>query len=80
MRSAGCPYCKCIGFHLVQCPEYEQGRAKKYCTYCGEGIYSGEKYLENDWGESIHKDCIMSVDDLIDWLGLGYKEMEEDNV
>lgn len=78
MHRTACPYCRCVGFHLIQCPDFEPGRAKKYCTYCGEGIYEGEKYLENDWGESIHRDCIMSVDDLVNWLGLGYKEMEEE--
>lgn len=53
--------------------------AKKYlCCYCGEGIYQGERYLDNENGEYMHEDCIgcIGTDKVINWLGFKYKEME----
>ena len=59
---------------LSRCPNYRQ-RSNFTCCYCKEGIYPSEEYLVNCDGEYIHRDCIPTVDFLIDWLGYKIKEM-----
>ena len=36
--------------HIVGCPYYE-GKHLSHCDVCGEFIYEGEKYLENNGGD-----------------------------
>ena len=45
---------------------------------CGNGIYDGEEYIENDNGECRHYDCFTGMRDLLEWLGYEIKTMEDD--
>lgn len=58
------------------CPNYIQPKAIHYCSSCGDGIYDGEEYIENDNGEYKHLDCFCSMKDLLEWLGYEIKTME----
>lgn len=60
--------------HIVGCPYYE-GKHLSHCDVCGEFIYEGEKYLENNGGDLVHLECIQSIKWLIDWLGYEIKEV-----
>ena len=64
------------GLHDYRCPYYSHLRPK-----CGEGIYPGERYLDNEQGEYIHEDCVvcLGTDQIINWLGFNYKEMEDND-
>ena len=67
------------GLHDYRCPYYSPLRPKYLCCYCGEGIYQGERYLDNENGEYMHEDCVgcIGTDKVINWLGFKYKEMED---
>ena len=69
-----CWYCKQTVCPSL-CPNYIPPKANHYCCYCGEGIYE-EKYLENEDGEYVHRDCIPDTDWLVNWLGYEFEEME----
>lgn len=72
-----CPYClrdRCIS----GCPNYSPPKTYHYCSICGEGIYEGEEYIENDDGEFRHFDCFCGMRDLLEWLGYEIKTMEDD--
>lgn len=75
-----CEICRQYGTHHPRCPYYSPFKPKYICCYCGEGIYQGERYLDNEQGEYIHEDCIRSIgiDWLINWLGFEYKTEEND--
>lgn len=60
-----------------RCPNYIPPKAAHYCSSCGEGIYSGEEYIVNDYEEYIHWDCISGAKDLLKWLGYEIRVMEE---
>ena len=64
---------------LTQCPNHKEVKPLSYCSYCGEGIYVGEEYIENENGEKRHYDCIFGLRELLKWLGYEVKIMEEDN-
>lgn len=68
------------GAHDPRCPYYSPPRPRITCCYCGEGIYQGERYLDNEQGEYIHEDCVscVGIDRMINWLGFKY-ETEENN-
>lgn len=74
-----CDICRQQTPCYYQCPNYIP--PKKYynfiCSYCNEGIYDGEEYIESYRGDYVHKDCIPSSDWLIDWYGIDIKETEE---
>ena len=55
--------------HLPLCPNYTPPKAKHYCSACGEGIYDGEEYIENDSGDMRHYECFYGMKDLLEWLG-----------
>ena len=57
-----CEFCGQVGTHDYRCPNYISPKAKHYCCYCGEGIYQGERYLDNENGEYMHEDCIGCID------------------
>lgn len=67
------------GLHDYRCPYYSPPHPKYLCCYCGEGIYQGGRYLDNENGEYMHEDCIgcLGTDRVINWLGFKYKEMED---
>ena len=73
-----CEYCNGIGRHDTRCPKESQPKATCYCSYCNEGIYEGEKYIENDNGEFRHYECCYDMRDLLEWLGYKIKTMDDD--
>ena len=54
------------------------GVALHYCSSCENGIYDGEKYIENLDGEYRHYECFHGMRDLLEWLGFEIKTMYED--
>lgn len=74
-----CEYCYGEGFHNSRCPLYEFPKATHCCSVCGEGIYEGEEYLENDDGDYRHFDCFYDNRALLEWLGYSVKVMEDEN-
>ena len=73
-----CEYCYRDVIHHPRCPLYEEPEPSHYCSICGEGIYNGEEYIENDSGEYAHWECVDYGRDLAKWLGYEIKEMEDD--
>lgn len=61
-----------------RCPNYVPPKAKRYCSVCGEGIYEGEEYIENDSGDMRHYECFHGIRDLLEWLGYDIKCMRND--
>lgn len=49
-----------------------------HCDVCGEFIYEGEEYLENNGGDLVHLECIQGIKWLIGWLGYEIKEFGMD--
>ena len=72
-----CGYCHQYISHHPRCPLYEPPKVTHYCSICGEGIYAGEEYIENDDCEYAHWDCIDYGRDLVKFLGYEIKTMEE---
>ena len=72
-----CEYCHQYSIHHPRCPLYESPKAIHYCSICGEGIYDGEEYIENDIGEYAHWECVEDGRDLAKCLGYEIKTMEE---
>lgn len=70
-----CDLCRQAPCH-PRCPNHSPAQAAHYCSICGEGIYDGEEYIENDSGEYRHYDCFDGIKDLLKWLGYGIKTME----
>lgn len=60
-----------------RCPNYISEKFGCYCSICGEGIYNGEEYIENDKGEMRHFDCFQGIKELLEWLGYSIKSMNE---
>lgn len=65
--------------HDFRCPQWSTPKAVHYCSSCGEGVYIGEEYIENENGEYKHLDCIYGIRDLLEWLGYEIKTMEDVN-
>lgn len=61
-----------------RCPNYVLKKPNHYCSICGEGIYDGEEYIENDNGEFGHFECFYSMRELLEWLGYEIKTMEDE--
>lgn len=61
-----------------KCPNYAPPKSIRYCSICGEGIYEGEEYIENDFGDARHYDCFYGIRDLLEWFGYEIKTMEKD--
>ena len=59
------------------CPNYIPPKASHYCSICGEGIYDGEEYIENLYGEYAHWGCVDYGKDLVKFLGYEIKTMEK---
>ena len=62
-----------------QCPNYESHESQYStikCSVCGEYIYDGEEYVENEDGEYRHCDCYSSIKEFVEWLGYEVKVME----
>ena len=57
------------------CPNYIPPKTSHYCSICDEGIYNGEEYIENDFGEYAHSECVDYGRDLVKFLRYDIKEM-----
>lgn len=73
----GCNICGKLNGHDPRCPNYIPEKALHYCSICGDGIYDGEKYIENDNNEYRHFDCFLGLSELMKWLGYEIKTMED---
>ena len=71
-----CEICRSNPCH-PRCPNYIPPKTSHYCSICQEGILNGEEYIENDYGECAHWDCVDYGMDLAKFLGYAIKEMEE---
>ena len=60
-----------------RCPNYIPRKAIHYCSFCGNGIFEGEEYIENYNEECRHYECFHGMRDLLEWLGFEIKTMEE---
>ena len=74
-----CEYCLKYGEHDPHCPNYIPSKTVHYCSICKEGIYGGEKYIENNNGDYAHWECIDGLYSLADFLEIELKEMEDDD-
>lgn len=72
-----CEYCKQVPHH-PHCPFAPEPKSNHYCFICGNGIYDGEEYIENDDGEYIHYDC-PTTGELVGFLGYEIKTMRGDS-
>ncbi len=70
-----CEYCYWTIGHPSSCPNASEPKFTHYCSICGEGIYDGDEYVENDDGEFIHLDC-PTIKDMVAFLGYEVKLME----
>ena len=59
------------------CPNYIPPKTSHYCSICGEGIYDGEEYIENDVGEYAHWECVQYMKDLANFLGCEIRIMDD---
>lgn len=73
-----CEYCHQYIDHHPRCPLYEPPKVSHYCSICSEGIFNGEEYIENDYGEYAHLECVDYGRDLARFLGYKIKMMEDD--
>ena len=73
-----CEYCGRYGSQNPRCPLYEPPKAKHYRSICNEGIYDGEEYIENAYGEYAHWECVDYGRDLAKFLGYKIKTMEDE--
>lgn len=64
---------------VSRCPNYVPRKTRTYCAVCGDGIYGGEEYIENNDGECMHVDCIQSIGQLLDWLGCDVKVRDDED-
>lgn len=64
-----CEYCLRQDGHDCRCPNYTTPEASHYCSICGQGIYSGDKYIRNDNDDLAHIECLDDIEDALDWLG-----------
>lgn len=72
-----CEYCRQFP-HASRCPLAPEPKLDHYCSSCGEGIYEGEEYIENDDGEYIHYDC-PTTRELVKFLGYEVQTMRGDD-
>lgn len=73
-----CNECRMTPCH-PRCPNHKPYDYQYTCSICGEGIFVGEEYLENNDGEYRHCDCFYGTKDLLQWLGYEIKTMEDFN-
>ena len=65
-----------LDYSSPRSPLYTPPRSPFHCSVCGEGIYEGDEYIEND-GDYVHFECIPNIRWLLGWLGYDIKEMED---
>lgn len=69
-----CEYCHKVSDHDCRCPNYVLPKPNKCCSYCENGIYHDDKYIENDNGEYIHEECASDIEWLLYWLGYAIRK------
>jgi hypothetical protein len=74
-----CPYCNREFGHDYRCPNYCPKKAHHYCSICNEGIYTGEEYVENCYGDIAHYECFtdFTANEMLKWLDIHVRTMEE---
>lgn len=77
MNNMYCDLCGRINGHLPGCPNDKEAETTYRCSICDNGIYEGEEYIQNNFGEYAHYDCITGIRHLLEWLGTEVKEMEK---
>ncbi len=60
-----------------RCPGYIPRHARYHCSFCENGIYDGEEYIENENGEYRHYECFSGLRDLLEWIGYEIRTMED---
>ena len=70
-----CEYCRGEGFHFYRCPNYQNPKTHHKCIVCNEGIFNGEEYIVNDYGEYAHYECVDYARKMAEFLGYDIKEM-----
>lgn len=73
-----CEYCHRDYGHHPHCPLAPEPKSYGRCEVCGEGIYEGDEYIENDCRNYVHFDC-PSVRELAMFLGYEIKIMRGEN-
>ena len=73
-----CEYCHGEGYHLTQCPDFVPPKSAHYCSICNYPILNGEEYIENDFGEYAHWECVDYGRDLVKFLRYDIKEMNSE--
>lgn len=71
-----CDICGQVIGHNYRCPNYIPRKPSHYCSSCGEGIYEGEEYIQNQDGDFRHYECFYGMKDLLEWLGYEIKIVE----
>ena len=75
-----CEYCLQIGGnHDKRCPNYSAPESRYKCVVCNEYIQPGEEFLANDNDEKAHWECVDTGYELIKFLDLRIKVMEDEN-
>lgn len=77
----GCEYCRQFP-HDSRCLLAPKPKFSHHCSICGEGIYDGEEYVENDYGEFVHYDYL-TIREMVEFLGyevgiMGSEDDEDD--
>ena len=62
-----------------RCPNYTPMSCIYNCSICGEGIYPGDEYVENNNYKYAHLDCLdgMTTKNLLSWMDMDYKICED---
>ena len=74
----GCGVCEYDYGICAGCPNCNESVPKEICSICGEGIYSGEDYVENDYGGIAHWECVYYRDELEKFFDIKIKTMDGD--
>lgn len=75
-----CEYCYgTSNHHDSRCPNYMTSKTSYYCSICGGGIYTEEKYVERSDNKHAHYDCLTDLPfySMIKWLGGEVRTMED---
>jgi hypothetical protein len=74
-----CEICRQTPCH-PRCPNYIPPNTSHYCSFCQEGIYDDEEYVENENHEYAHYDCLydLTMRNLIEWLGFDVEIMKDE--
>lgn len=74
-----CSFCLRDDGHDFLCPYYEPPKPRFFCAICKDGILNGEEYVQNQNGNYAHWDCAWVGRELVKFLGIEVKVMEEND-